>query len=197
MKILIDNGHGKETVGKRSPDGRLLEWEYNRMLARGIVAGLQADGLDAELLVPEDRDVPLPERVLRADGFCHGFGTGNVILVSVHVNAAGRGDRWYNATGWSAYTTPGQTPADHLATCLYNAAQLHLPGKRLRMDYTDADPDLERAFYILQHTRCPAVLTENFFMDSKADLDFLLTPDAQQALISLHLDGLTAYLSTP
>ena len=30
MKILIDNGHGRETAGKRSPDGRLLEWAYTR-----------------------------------------------------------------------------------------------------------------------------------------------------------------------
>lgn len=35
MKILIDNGHGRETPGKRSPDGRLLEYAQNRLLARG------------------------------------------------------------------------------------------------------------------------------------------------------------------
>ena len=26
MKVLIDNGHGENTPGKRSPDGRLREW---------------------------------------------------------------------------------------------------------------------------------------------------------------------------
>lgn len=41
MKILIDNGHGQETAGKRSPDGRLLEWSYNREIARRVVAALQ------------------------------------------------------------------------------------------------------------------------------------------------------------
>ena len=34
MMILLDNGHGCDTPGKRSPvwpDGRqLLEWEFNR-----------------------------------------------------------------------------------------------------------------------------------------------------------------------
>lgn len=38
MKIVIDNGHGRETAGKRSPDGRLLEWSYNREIARRVVA---------------------------------------------------------------------------------------------------------------------------------------------------------------
>lgn len=32
MKILIDNGHGRETPGKRSPDGRLLEYAQNASL---------------------------------------------------------------------------------------------------------------------------------------------------------------------
>ena len=30
MKILIDNGHGSETPGKRSPDGELREYKWNR-----------------------------------------------------------------------------------------------------------------------------------------------------------------------
>ena len=59
MKILIDNGHGQETAGKRSPDGRLLEWSYNREIARRIVAALQSEHFYASLLVPEDEDIPL------------------------------------------------------------------------------------------------------------------------------------------
>lgn len=42
MKILIDNGHGIDTKGKRSPDGRLLEYAQNRLLAGRIVTALQA-----------------------------------------------------------------------------------------------------------------------------------------------------------
>ena len=33
MKILIDNGHGANTQGKRSPDGRLIEALYTREIA--------------------------------------------------------------------------------------------------------------------------------------------------------------------
>lgn len=111
MKILIDNGHGAETRGKRSPDGRLLEYRENRIIARGIVTALAA-------------------------------------------------------RGWCAHTTRGATRANALATCLYEAARLHLPGMRLRTDYTDADPDLEKDFYVLRHTLCPSVLVENLFMDN-------------------------------
>ncbi len=195
MKILIDNGHGRETPGKRSPDGRLLEYAYTRDIARRIVSALTAQGYDAELLVPEQEDIPLPERCCRVNDWCRLLGKDNVILISIHINAAGHGDRWMNARGWCAYTTRGNTRADRLATCLYDAAARHLPGMRLRTDYTDDDPDLEKNFYILLHTAAPAVLSESLFMDNQADCDFLMTPEGQQSLVDLHVDGISTFLA--
>ena len=62
--------------------------------------------------------------------YCRRLGKDNVLHISIHANAAGRGDRWYDATGWCAYTTRGDTRTDTLATCLYQAARRHLPGQR-------------------------------------------------------------------
>ena len=195
MKILIDNCHGVDTKGKRSPVGRLLEYAENRLLAGRIVSTLKAQGLGAELLVPEENDISLPERC-RVNQWCRQLGRQNVILISIHCNAAGRGDRWYDARGWCcAYTTRGNTRADALATALYQSAKLHLPGHRLRTDYTDGDPDQEKDFYLLRHTMAPAVLVENLFMDNHADCDFLLNSEGQQTLIDLHVDGICAYSS--
>ena len=109
MKILIDNGHGRETPGKRSPDGTLREYAWNRLIAWQLVSRLVAQGLDAQLLVPEDEDIPLKERCRRINTICRQLGKENVILISIHANAAGRGDRWYDATGW-APTPAGATP---------------------------------------------------------------------------------------
>ena len=67
MKILIDNGHGIFTAGKRSPDGELREGIYTREIARRLTSRLQALGLDASLLVPEEEDIPLAERCIRAN----------------------------------------------------------------------------------------------------------------------------------
>ena len=52
MKILIDNGHGSDTPGKRSPDGTLREYAWAREVANMICDLLQAEGYDASLLVP-------------------------------------------------------------------------------------------------------------------------------------------------
>ena len=194
MKILIDNGHGLNTPGKRSPDGAFLEATYNREIAIRIVADLIDKGYDAELLVPEEEDISLEERVRRANEYCLTFGKSNVILISVHVNAAGDGTQWHTATGWSCYTCKGQTQSDTLANCLYEAAIKNFPGRRIRTDYSDKDPDWEENFYLLRKTLCPAVLTENFFMDSHSDLEYLQSKDGKQAVVDTHAEGIMEWL---
>ena len=193
MKILIDNGHGQETAGKRFPDGRLLEWSYNREIARRVNDELQRRGHYSSLLVPEDEDIPLSERCRRVNRVCSELGRRNVCLVSIHVSAAGRGDKWYNATGWCCYTSKGQTEGDKLANCLCAAALQILPGHRMRFDYSDGDPDQEANFAILHKTACAACLTESGFMDCLESLDFLLSDEGKDAIVQLHVEGIEAY----
>ena len=195
MKILLDNGHGFDTPGKRSPDGHFREYAYNRYLAFLIRERLLALGLDAQLIVPEREDISLKERCRRVNAICRQLGNEQVILLSIHVNAAGNGQNWLDARGWSCFTTRGKTKADALATCLYEAAKNHLPGHRLRTDFSDGDPDIEKDFYIIRHTSCPAVLTENLFMDNRQDVAFLESEDGTRAIINLHVDGILQYLS--
>ena len=195
MKIFIDNGHGLMTAGKRSPDGQFREAFYNREIAKRVVAYLVDRGYDAELLVPEDDDVSLEERVRRVNSVCFLLGKSNVMLVSIHVNAAGDSSKWMNATGWSCYTCKGQTQSDKLADCLYQAAIKNFPGKRIRTDYSDNDPDWEENFYLLRKTLCVAVLSENFFMDSHSDLEYLQSRAGKQAIVDTHVEGIIEFLS--
>lgn len=195
VKILIDNGHGVDTPGKRSPDGRLREYKYARVIASRVVKQLCGMGYDASLIVTEENDVSLQDRCKRVNNWCEQKGPSNVILVSVHVNAAGNGE-WMDATGWSAYTSRGQTQADKLADCLYDAAKETLPGKRMRTDYSDGDADIEAGFYILKHTRCAAVLTENLFQDNREDVGFLLSEEGMEAIVRLHVNGVVNYLDS-
>ena len=196
MKILIDNGHGQETAGKRSPDGRLLEWSYTREIARRVNDELQRRGHYSSLLVPEDEDIPLSERCRRVNRVCSELGRRNVCLVSIHVNAAGRGDKWYKATGWCCYTSKGQTEGDKLANCLCAAALQILPGHRMRFDYTDGDADQEANFAILHKTACAACLTESGFMDCLESLEFLLSEEGKDAIVQLHVEGIEAYIQS-
>ena len=195
MKIFIDNGHGLMTAGKRSPDGQFREPFYNREIARRVVSDLRDRGLDAELLVSEDDDISLVERVRRVNTACFLLGKQNIILVSIHVNAAGNGSKWLNAAGWSVYTCKGQTASDKLAECLCQAAIKNFPGHRIRTDMSDGDMDWEEGFYILRKSLCVAVLTENFFMDSISDLEYLQSRAGKQAVVDTHVEGIVEYLS--
>ena len=196
MKIFIDNGHGLMTAGKRSPDGQFREAFYNREIAKRVVADLVDRGYDAELLVPEDDDVSLEERVRRVNTACFLLGKANVILVSIHVNAAGDGSKWMNATGWSVYTCKERTASDKLAECLCESAIKNFPGRRIRTDMSDGDMDWEENFYILRKSLCPAVLTENFFMDSHSDLEYLQSKAGKQAVVDTHVEGIMEYLES-
>lgn len=193
-KVIIDAGHGINTKGKSSPDCALMEWRYNREIANAIAQGLILRGYDAEVIVPELEDVSLKERVDRVNRIACKYGISDSLLLSIHVNAAGNGSQWMNARGWCAYTFPGHTESDDIADCLYLAAEKNLPGQKIRTDYSDGDPDIESAFYVLKHTLCPAILTENLFMDNKEDCRFLLSSKGRQAIINLHIEGLIEYL---
>ena len=194
MKILIDNGHGNNPPGKRSPDGKFLESIYTRENAKKLQADIIDRGYDAELLTPEDDDIPLSERVRRVNLACLRYGKSNVILISIHVNAAGSGSKWLNATGWSVYTCNGQTDSDKLAECLCQAAIKNFPGRRIRTDMSDGDMDWEKGFYLLRKSLCVAVLTENFFQDSRSDLEYLQSKTGKQAIIDTHVEGIIEYL---
>ena len=106
FRVLLDNGHGENTVGKRSPDGRLREYAYTREIARMVKARLGYHGIQAEILVPENYDVTLEERMARANKICTLQGKENCIFISIHCNAAGSG-KWMSARGWSGFIYRG------------------------------------------------------------------------------------------
>lgn len=212
MIILIDNGHGSNTEqnGKYSPKltadmsisseftngGRFREWKYNRVIARMIVDKLVSMGYDARLVVPEDKDASLAERIRRINTICNKNGAGNVLLVSVHSNAKGNGTSWQDAKGWEAYTTRGKTKSDTLAEFLYKRADSNLPGRKIREDWSDGDRDKEADFYIIKKAYCPAVLTENFFYDNKDDLKYLTSDEGVHGVVRLHIEGIIDYINS-
>ena len=112
--IILDNGHGRDTAGKRSPvwkDGsQLFEYEFNRDMVQRIAKLLQEEKIPYHILAPEETDVSLQERCRRANNLAKQW-NGNAILISIHANAGG-------GTGWECYTSAGKTKADAYAQLL-------------------------------------------------------------------------------
>lgn len=191
--ILIDNGHGENTPGKRSPDGKFREYLYAREIAQEVQRDLVKRGVECELLVRESLDVSLGERVRRVNEYCKKYGAKNVALVSIHVNAAGDGSRWMNGTGIEVWTSNGKTRSDELAQMFIEAAKNNHKGMKIRTDYSDGDGDKEAQFDVLAKTKCAAIITENGFMDNKADVEYLLSPEGKRAVVMTHVDAIINY----
>lgn len=192
MFFLIDNGHGSNTAGKRSPDGSLREWSYTRDIASRIVALLTEAGHKAQLVTPEAEDVALSERVRRINKECLMRGASNVVAVSIHVNAAPGDDKeWHNARGFCAFVCrDASVRSKHLAQLLTNNAhEAGMKGNR----WTPFCGYWTQDLYICKHTKCAAVLSENLFMDNREDCAFLLSEEGRATVARVHVDALLAY----
>ena len=212
MIVILGTAHLGTTPGKCSPDGKFRECEYSREIVKIIKEGLEKKGIttiiDYEPLEPnskiksatakQEQSRELTWRANFVNNLCSKYGTSNCVYVSVHVNAAGSDGKWKNARGWSVYTSPGQTKSDSLATLLYDEAKTILPHDSkyyVSSDFSDGDPDYEAKFYILTHTKCPAVLTENLFQDNKDDVAFLTSNEGKQKIADIHINGIYKWIT--
>lgn len=190
MIYLLDAGHGGmiggvyQTPGKRSPVWedmpQLFEGVFNREIVTMLHNALGESGISSIVMVPEQKDVSLYERVIRVNALS---AKTKVILLSMHANAGG-------GTGWEAWTSIGDTKSDHLATYFYDEMQLQFPNERMRTDLSDGDKDKEENFYILKNTHCPAILFENFFMDNRHDCQLMQSKEGKQKIIKAYVNAI-------
>ena len=84
-KIAIDNGHGIDTAGRRTPkmpNGRAIkEWEFNYPTAKKLEQVLKRCGLDTIMVSDTKEDTPLATRTTRANN------AKADLFVSIHYNA--------------------------------------------------------------------------------------------------------------
>lgn len=187
MTVILDNGHGKGVKGKQSPDGRLFEFEFNRDIVCRMIPLMELAKVDYHILVPEIEDISLHERCRRANEIHRRTPS---FLVSVHANAGG-------GTGWEVWTSKGETESDRIAEVFFQEAELCFGGEfRMRKDTIDGDSDKESDFYILKHTHCPAILTENFFMDFPKDLEFIISDEGRDRIAHMHVRAIVNYLES-
>jgi len=188
---IIDNGHGGMIDGEYTtapskmhvfPDGlTIYEGVFNRGVKKHLVKMLHDEGINCVDLVPEDEDISLGERVRRANELHKQHE--NCVYVSIHGNAGG-------GTGFEVWTSPGQTKSDPIATKFFEQYEKIFSEEKPRKDTSDGDPDKESRFYVLVKTACPAILTENFFMDQRKDALLMLSMHGQHEIARVHFEAI-------
>lgn len=190
--IILDNGHGSNTNGKQSPDGKLMEYAYSREIVQRVYTSLKDLGYNPYILVPETTDIPLNIRVKRVNQLCN---TNNkkALLISIHCNAAGSDGKWHSARGWSVFISQNASSnSRRLADCLRKEADIQ--GLKVRLQYADKSYWVQ-SLAICRDTNCPAVLTENLFQDNEEDVKFLLSEEGKKKITELHVKGIIDYLN--
>lgn len=192
MKILIDCGHNhSDTWQKMSPirkDGtRFYEFQSNRTIAKMIVQELRKLGIAYEFIVnPDDKsDMSMEKRVSIANNIAIKEGKSNVLYLSLHSDAYGDGNTWYDdIRGFSIYTSKGKTKSDEYANKFLKHYTQLLSGKTKNRGVK------EENFYVLKHTICPAILIENLFYTSHRDLEILDSDEGRRLIVQAIVDSI-------
>ena len=171
--VILDNGHGIDTPGKRSPiwsnNTQLFEWKFNRDIVDSIIGYLQVANISYVKLIEESQDISLKERVDRINTiYKENKDKYRVYLISVHGNAA---DNAPTANGIEVFTSIGETKSDTIAEVFYS--KLKNLGWKMRPNRSNKGGK-EENFYILKNSHCPAVLTENGFYTNEEECKKML-----------------------
>ena len=194
MIVLIDNGHGINTPGKRSPDKKLFEYKYTREIATLIETELKKANVTVIRVVTENEDIRLSERVARINKACKRFGSRNCCAISLHIDACASDGNWHSASGFSVRVSKNASDkSKKLAKCIYEQAErASLKGNRSVPPEKYWVQDLA----ICRETNCAAVLTESLFQDNKHDVEFLLSENGKNTIVQLHVKGILDYIKS-
>lgn len=205
--VIWGTAHRMREPGKCSTDGRLKEAVYSRDVCNSLQQIMESYGVRSfvdmmETDLPRTMQTPsvklecnreLALRVNEVNSICDRYGKDNCLYVSIHVNASNSDGQWHNANGWQVCVSPLASERSHLL-----AESLGLAAESNNLKVRKQSPDRlywEQSLYVLNRTHCPAVLTENLFMDNEKDVDFLLSDEGRHVIERLHVEGILRYLN--
>ena len=185
----LDNGHGKNTAGKRSPffgDGQLQfrEYEFNRDIVSRITKALDEKGVKYYNVVPEiEIGDFLQGRVERANNKRSSLPK---LYISIHANAG-------PAASMQDWTAPS---VNGIETWYYHGSKR---GQKLAgifqkhlIDETGFNSRglksrSKSQFYVIRKTRMTAILTENGFYNNLAECRELMKESVRQQIADAHV----------
>ena len=179
LSVILDPGHGVETSGKRSPDGTLREYEFNRDMANRVKAHLDRHGIEVLFTVYDDSDMSLSERCRVANESVAD------VFVSLHANAIGN-KIWSPVTGWEVYVYRKGSYSEQLASAIHMNT---IPSSGLK----DRGVKAER-FYVIRNTSMPSVLIEHGFYTNQTEVELLKSSAFREQLAVMDTMGILEFL---
>ena len=193
--IILDDGHGDKTLGKRTPifpDGTFMhENDFNSAVVALTYKKLKRiPNVDVAFTAEENYDIPLPVRVRRANQAWQEhqnyFGKENskCILISVHANAYGDGKTFNNAKGVSTFCCSSPPAERRLAETIH---------KHLKGGTTQIDRGVQEICFDILRGNMTSCLVECAFMTNLEEANLLKQEDFRQECADEITEGILEY----
>lgn len=182
FKIAIDNGHGRNTPGKRTPifpgtNSFIHEWEFNHPTSKKLDEILKQLGFSVLLVSDTEEDTALKERTDKANLF------NADLFISIHFNALT--GKWGTQSGIETYHYPTSSKGKKVAEYIQ---------KNLIENTSRKNRGVKGAnFFVLRETKMPSVLVECGFMDNLAEAKLMLNEDYQMKCAESIAMGICEY----
>lgn len=172
--IILDDGHGLYTPGKRSPifpsdsglkseTGNFMhENEFNRAVVKYLGEHLLRNKFKVINVAPTDEDTPLSTRVAIANKAKAG------LYISVHANAMT--SNWGKAKGVETFAYTDSAKSKLIGSIIHK----HVKGGTPQVDRGLKNGDW---LYIVRKTDMPTILVECGFMDNLEEVKLLLSDE--------------------
>tara|TARA_R110001606_G_scaffold273167_1_gene421708 strand:+ start:593 stop:1189 length:597 start_codon:yes stop_codon:yes gene_type:complete len=193
--VILDAGHGGlingvyQTSGKRSPvwsnGTQYFEGVGNREIYEKLRAKLTANCIEVYNPNESNKDMPLRARTSKINKYIKNNPDKKFVGISIHSDGFSK----ESAHGWSVYTyTKASKDSKRLSSLLAKEMKVQFPDRRLRGEKT-------AGFWMVKHTKCPFVLTENFFMTNEYECkNILMNEEQQDKIVDIHFDAIMNYL---
>lgn len=200
--VVLITAHRKREPGKMSPDKELIEYQFSRELCMSLKTKLEAYGVSTEIdmlaadlektaqspSVKLERQRELALRVSIVNQICKENPGKTVIAVSPHLNASGDDGKWHDPNGWQVCIgTKASEESKMMAGIFLDTAKAN--GLKTRQP-APATKYWAQPLFVMNGTNCPAVLTENLFMDNVNDKTFLLSDEGRHIIERIHVEAI-------
>lgn len=177
MHIWIDAGHGGKDPGAISHDRQFLEKDQTLGVATRLQRILIEKKFTAYMTRSGNDYVTLQKRVSHTKE--------DDIFISIHFNAS----QSHRGEGFESFS---KTKADYKTTMLH--FMVHESLRNLNSKYDLKDRGKKTAdFYVLENSKCPAVLIELLFIDNKTDMQKILNTDYYNQVATTIADAVVQY----
>lgn len=179
---------------RQSPNKNLDELTYLNRLTDDIILRLRESVKDTPFITITKLAGPMDQILTRLQTLTRITPPTSNCLIAVGLNSTRMDGHQHSNKGWRVISNPESSQSSTLATALVTAAMQTLGHRATSNQDTATSLAHLNQTPILTATTIPAVLTLNLYQDNRQDAAYLLSSEGRQAIIDLHVKGISAYL---